>query len=134
MEPQDAREAAEARAEAAGRRTREISDRLTRLAEGQRPSETDLKDAQQRADDAQERAKKSLDRAVIGHERAALSHERTAAVHDEARRRGFGDAAEHARLAEQHRRDAAADREGAAADRARREAAHPPAGSEAEPV
>lgn len=123
MESQDAAAAAAVRAEAAGRRTQEIADRLTRLAGGQAPDRADLQAAQQRADDAQDRARESLDRAVIGHERAARSHERTAAAHDEARRRGLGDAAEHALRAEQHRRDAAADRQEAALDRARRAAA-----------
>jgi hypothetical protein len=123
MEPQDAGAAAAARAEAAGRRTHEIADRLTRLAGGQLSSAADLQAAQQRADEAQERAQQSLDRAAVGHERAARSHERTAEVHDEARRLGLGDAVEHARRAEQHRRDAAADREEAALDRARHEPA-----------
>ena len=127
MEPQDAAAAAAIRAEAAGRRTQEIANRLTRLAGGHLSSTADLQAAQQRADEAQERAQESLDRAVDGHERAARSHERTAEVHDEARRRGLGDTAEHARRAEQHRRDAAADREEAALDRARREPALHPA-------
>jgi colicin import membrane protein len=119
VEPQDAGAAAAARAEAAGRRTQEIADRLTRLATGQASDAADLQAAQQRADEAQDRAQRSLDRAVRGHERAALSHERTAAVHDEALRLGLGDAAEHRLRAEEHRRDAAADREEAALDRAR---------------
>lgn len=123
MESQDAGAAAAARAEAAGRRNQEIGDRLSRLADGHAPDRADLQAAQQRADEAQDRARESLDRAVIGHERAARSHERTASVHDEARRRGLGDAAEHAQRAEQHRRDAAADRQDAASDRARRAAA-----------
>lgn len=123
MKPQDAADAAAARAEAAGRRTREIADRLARLASGHLPDGSDLLTAQQHADEAQERADRSLDRAVAGHERAARSHERTAAVHDEARRRGLGDAGEHVRRAEQHRRDAAADRQEAVLDRARRESA-----------
>ena len=127
MEPQDAGAAAAARAEAAGRRTKEIADRLTRLAGGHGTELADLKTAQQRADEAQERARQSLDRAIIGHERAARSHERTADVHDEARRRGLGDAAEHAERAEQHRRDAAADRAEGALDRARHEPVPHPA-------
>jgi hypothetical protein len=130
MESQDAGAAAAARAEAAGRRTKEIADRLTRLAGGHAPDSADVRAAQQRADEAQERAQESLDRAVMGHERAARSHEHTAQVHDAARRRGLGDAAEHARRAEQHRRDAAADWQEAALDRARRAAAPGPARDE----
>jgi hypothetical protein len=126
MESEDAAAAAAARAEAAGRRTQEIADRLARLAGGHASDRADLRAAKQRADEAQDRAQQSLDRAVLGHERAARSHERTAAVHDEARRRGLGDTAEHALLAEQHRRDAAADRQEAAVDRARRAAAGRP--------
>ena len=126
MEPRDAAAAAADRAKAAGRRTREIAQRLTRLAGGHRPDLSDLVTAQQRADEARERADQSLDRAAAGHERAALSHDRTAEVHDEARRRGLGDAGEHARQAQQHRRDAAADRQGAVADRERRDPMVPP--------
>jgi colicin import membrane protein len=119
VEPRDAGAAAAARAEAAGRRTKEIADRLTRLAAGKASNSADLQAALQRADEAQDRAQHSLDRAVRGHERAALSHDRTAAVHDEALRLGLGDAAEHVLRAEEHRRGAAADREEAALDRAR---------------
>ena len=133
MEPQDATAAAAARAEAAGRRTQEIADRLTRLAAGRAADTADLQAARQRADEALDRAHQSLDRAVLGHERAALSHERTAAVHDEAVRRGLGDSAAHALRAEEHRRYAAADRAEAELDRARLEGAPHPGRDEDEP-
>jgi hypothetical protein len=119
--------AAAVRAEAAGRRAREIADRLIRLAGEHGGEPTDLRAAQQRAAEAQERALDSLDRAVAGHERAARSHERTAAVHDEARRRGLGDAAQHAAQAARHRRDAEADWQEAALDRSRSGSAPHPA-------
>jgi len=45
-----------------------------------------------------------------GQEGAADGHDRRAGVHEEPPRRGVGDAAEHARRAEQHRREALADR------------------------
>jgi colicin import membrane protein len=130
VEPRDAGAAAAARADAAGRRTQEIADRLTRLAAGQASNSADLQAAQQRADEAQDRAQHSLGRAVRSHERAALSHERTAAAHDQALRLGLGDAAEHVLRAQEHRRDAAADRDEAAVDRAR--LTPPPAGVDEE--
>jgi hypothetical protein len=130
MEPQNAGAAAAARAEAAGRRTKEIAERLARLAGGHPSDPADLRAARQRAEEAQERAQQSLDRAVAGHERAARSHDHTAEVHDEARRRGLGDAAEHGRRADQHRRDAEADRQEAVLDRARRAPALAPAQDE----
>src|SRR5205085_8747847 len=64
MQPLDAAADAGERAEAAERRTKEIADRLTRLAGGHRTDRADLLTAQQRADEARERAERSLDRAV----------------------------------------------------------------------
>jgi hypothetical protein len=109
MDARDAGAEAAERADAAGRRTKEIADRLTRLATGERTAVADVQVAQERAEEARLRARESVDRARLGHERAARSHERTAEAHDQAARRGVGDAADHTRLAEQHRRDAAAD-------------------------
>jgi len=119
MEPREAGAEAAERAEAAGRRTKEIADRLTRLAQGRRSEHSDVDVAAQHAREARERAETSFERSLAGHERAARSHDRAAAVHEEAAVRGIGDVAEHERRAVQHRRDAVADREEAAYERER---------------
>jgi hypothetical protein len=119
MEPRDAAADAAERAEAAGRRTREIADRLTRLAQGRRSEISDVALAQQHAEEARERAQASMERSAAGHERAARSHERAAAAHEEAARRGIGDVAEHERHARAHRDGALADLHEAASDRER---------------
>jgi hypothetical protein len=88
---------AAARAEQAGRRTRELAARLARLAE-EHSSADDVRLAQERATEAVASARRAHERAAAG--------------------RGSGDPEEHRRRADTHRRDAAADREHAAADRA----------------
>jgi len=103
MQSQDPGAEAAERAAAAGRRTKEIADRLTRLAEGRRSETSDVEHAQEHAGEARKRAQESFRRAMAGHERAARSHERAAQAHEEAARRGIGDPAEHERQAEQHR-------------------------------
>jgi len=117
MDPRDAGTEAAERAEFAGRRTKEIAERLTRLTADQRPDPGDVRIAQQHAEEARQRAEESLRRAIAGHERAARSHERAAEVHEQAARRGIGDVAEHERRAELHRRGAQADHHEAAHDR-----------------
>jgi hypothetical protein len=119
VETWDAAAKAAARADAASRRTREIADRLTRLAQGRRPGLSDVQLAQERADEAARRAQESLQRSIDGHERAARSHERAAEAHEEAVRRRVGDAAEHARRARTHRDGAVADLQEAESDRRR---------------
>lgn len=130
MEPRDAAADAAERAEAAGRRTREIADRLTRLAQGQRPDLSDVQLARKNADEALQRAQDSLERSVAGHERAALSHQRAAEAHEEAVRRGIGDAADHEQRARAHRQDALADLRDAASDKRRAVPAAPPSEEE----
>jgi hypothetical protein len=119
VEPRDAAADAAERAEAAGRRTREIAERLTRLAQGRAPDGADVQRALRSAEEARHRAVRSFERSISGHERAAQSHERAAAAHEEAARRGIGDRAEHERRAQEHRLGALADMQEAAADRAR---------------
>lgn len=115
----DAAAEASARADAASRRTREVADRLTRLAQGRRSGLSDVQLAQERASEAARRAQESLQRSIEGHVRAARSHERAAEAHEEAVRRRVGDVAEHARRAQMHREGAVADLHEAESDRRR---------------
>src|SRR4051794_20433306 len=80
MEPQNAGAAAAARAEAAGRRTKEIAERLARLAGGHPSDPADLRAARQRAGEAQEPTEHTHDHAVAGDEEAAGRHHRTTAM------------------------------------------------------
>ena len=126
MDPREAAAEAATRADAAGRRTKEIADRLTKLASGRQSEPVDVRLAEERADEARQRAEASLERAITGHERAAESHERTAEAHEQAASRGVGNVREHRSRAAQHRRYAQADRDEAAHDRELRERGHQP--------
>jgi hypothetical protein len=119
MDPQEAAAAAADRANDAQRRTREIADRLTRLASGRRSDAADVHAAYENAELARSRAEESFQRAMAGHERAAESHERAAQAHEEALRRGIGNAEQHRSSANRHRQSAQADREEALLDRER---------------
>lgn len=114
MEPEDARQRAAERAASAGRRTRELSDRLLRLTAGQQPDADSVREAQAQAEVAAERARESLERARVGHERAAHTHDRTAELHEAAARAGVGDAEDHRSRAADHRHAAEEDRRAAA--------------------
>lgn len=101
-------------------RIAELQERAEQLAERNR----ELRDAAQREgsclDDvrrARERAELAKTRAIQAQERAAMAYMRSAAAHEAAAERhellaagGFGDPAEHRRLASQHRKLCAEDR------------------------
>jgi DNA-binding helix-hairpin-helix protein with protein kinase domain len=114
-EPNDASGLAAERAESAGRRARELGERLTRLAAGHGSDDVDLDEARDRAQQAAVHARVSRERARAGHERAAQTHERTAQVHERAALSDADHREAHLRAADEHRQAAVAD---AAAGRA----------------
>lgn len=116
MEPEDAGDRAAERAASAGRRTRELSDRLARLTAGHQPDADSVLEAQAQAEVAAERARESLERARAGHQRAARTHDRTAELHEAAARAGVGDAEDHRSRAADHRAAAEEDRRAAASE------------------
>jgi hypothetical protein len=113
MDPEDPGQRAAERAASAGRRTRELSERLTRLAAGQPSDVHTLREAQEQAEMAVERARVAAERAQLGHERAARTHERTAERHESAARLGSGDVGGHRDRAAHHRQAAEEDRRAA---------------------
>jgi hypothetical protein len=115
--PEDTGRRAADRAAAAGRRARELSDRLARLAAGQQPDVDSVREARAQAEAAAERARESLEHARAGHVRAARAHQRTAELHESAARDGVGDAEEHRGRAAGHRLAAAEDERAAEDDR-----------------
>ncbi|WP_336027243.1 hypothetical protein [Geodermatophilus sp. FMUSA9-8] len=101
------------RAESAGRRTRELSERLTRLASGWPSSEDDVRAAHEAAEQSATHSEEAHQRAAARHEQAAQAHEAAARLHDDAADMGVGDPDRHRRQAAGHREGAAADREAA---------------------